>query len=173
MNDTYAIRKSADLAKLKVLQGKMPKTLEIIGVKGNPPYSISCRIRIPTAKNTEYPRVRQDVSEVEIQLPERYPLQMPFVFFKTPIWNPNVYTSGKWCFGDWKVTENLELFVTRLMKVIALDPTIICPDSPANGDAARWYVQLQNRQPELFPTVSVSALMAEAEAPKIAWRNIK
>lgn len=171
MNDP--VRRRTDLAKLKELQGKMPKALEITGVKGDTPHSISCRIRIPTARNAEYPRVRQEVSDVEIQLPERYPFEKPFVSFKTPIWNPNVYANGQWCFGGWNVTEYLDLFVVRLMKVIALDPTIINPRSPANGDAARWYVQVQERQPELFPTVSILALIAGQEAPKIVWRSIK
>ena len=91
---------------------------------------------------------------------------------KSPIWNPNVFPSGQWCYGDWKVTEFLDLFVTRLMRVLALDPAIINPRSPANSSAAHWYTQLMALQPELFPTVSVSGLMAEAEAPKIVWRNV-
>jgi len=173
MADTFAIRKTADLEKLKALQKKMPNTLEITSVRGSPPASLSCRITIPTAKDTNYPGTRQDVSVVEIQLPERYPFQPPLVTFTTPIWNPNVYPSGKWCFGQWKVTENLEMFIVRLMKVIALDPTIINPSSPANGPAASWYVDRQARQPGSFPTVKVLELMTESEQPKIAWRNVK
>ena len=69
--------------------------------------------------------------------------------------------------------ENLELFIIGLMKVIALDSTIVNPRSPANGEAARWYVNLQGQQPQLFPTVPLSALTAEPEPPKIGWRNIK
>lgn len=107
MDDTFSLRKSADLKKLQELQGKLRSALEIVSVQGNPPSHILCRIRIPTARNAEYPRVTQDVSEVEIQLPARYPLEQPVVLFKTPIWNPNVYPSGKWCFGDWKVTSML------------------------------------------------------------------
>ncbi len=174
MGDPHAIRKREDLAKIKVLQRKIPGILEIGKVIGDPPRSITLCLRIPTAKNGSYPRERQETNEVEIQLPANYPFPPgPMVQFKTPIWNPNVYPSGKWCFGGWNVTENLELFVVRLMKVIALDPTIINPRSAANGDAARWYLQIQKRQPDLFPTVSVSGLIAEAYKPKISWRNIK
>jgi ubiquitin-protein ligase len=174
LNGALAIRRTTDLAKLRELQARMPRALEILGVTGDPPRAIKLRIRIPTAKNESFPQEKQEVNEVEIVLPASYPLPPgPLVNFTTPIWNPNVYPSGKWCFGEWKITENLELFVTRLMKVIALDPTIINPRSAANGDAARWYVQLHDRRPDLFPTVSLAGLMAQAEKQKIAWRTIK
>lgn len=173
MNGTYAIRKREDLAKLKGLQVKLPTVLEIVGVKGDPPRELALRIRLPTAKSSSYPYEKQDMSDVTFQLPERYPLQKPTVTFKTPIWNPNVYPSGMYCYGEWNVTENLELFVIRLMKVIALDPTIINPRSPANGDAARWYMQMIERDPKLFSTVSVAGLINLSEKPKMVWRNIK
>ena len=173
MNDACAIRKNEDVAKLRALEEEIASILEAVRVLGSPPQIVSFRIKIPTARNAKFPTEQQGVSEVEIQLPERYPFQAPNVVIKTPIWNPNVYASGKWCFGEWKVAENMRLFVIRLMKVIALDPTIVNPQSPANGDAARWYVQILSRTPELFPTVSVQSLMPGIEGPKISWRTIR
>jgi len=175
MNEVSALRRRTDLLKLRELQSRMPRVLEILGVTGDPPRSIKLRIWIPTAMSAKYPQEKQEVNEVEIVLPENYPFPPgPFVRFTTPIWNPNVYRGGRWCFGDWKITENLELFVARLMKVIALDPIIVNPASPANGEAARWYVHLKRLRPELFPTVSLSGLMAEVEKKKkIAWRPMK
>ncbi len=173
MSSTSALRKETDLKKLRELQSRIPKYLEILEVSGNPPKLIRLRIRIATAKNSNYPSEQQEISEVKIELPENYPFQVPVVNFLTPIWNPNVYSSGRWCFGDWKITENLELFVTRLMKVIALDPSIVNPASPANYDAGKWYVQIKNRQSNIFPTVSISNLVAEVEKPKITWKPIK
>jgi ubiquitin-protein ligase len=174
MNEASAIRRKSDLDKLRDLQAKLPRALEIVRVTGTPPKLVRLRIRIPTAKNRRFPQDQQDTSEVEIAFSESYPLPPgPLVNFQTPIWNPNVYSSGRWCFGEWKITENLALFVTRLMKVIALDPEIINPRSPANADAANWYVQMRRQQPNLFPTVSLMSLMAEAVPPKIGWRTIK
>lgn len=174
MNEVSALRRRTDLAKLRELQSKLPRTLEILEVTGDPPRSIKLRIRIPTAINTKYPQEKQEVNEVEIVLPENYPFRPgPLVNFTTPIWNPNVYQSGRWCYGDWNTMENLELFVVRLMKVIALDPVIVNPDSAANFEAARWYERLKRLQLKLFPTVSLSGLMAEVEKPKITWRSIK
>ena len=173
MNNANSIRKNADLAKLKELQSKMPKVLEIIKIKGDPPYSITCKVKIPTPRNNQFPITRQELSEFEIQLPEKFPFQQPIVTFKTPIWNPNIYDSGKWCFGDWKITENMELFIIRLMKVIALDPQIINPASPANSQAARWYVKNLTTSPNLFPTISLKDFMIDFNKPKISWRNIR
>lgn len=174
INGVSALRRRADVAKLEELQARMPKTLEIIKINGDPAQSINLRIRIPTIKNNSYPREKQEINEVQIDLLENYPFPPgPSVNFRTPIWNPNVYKSGKWCFGDWRVTENLELFVIRLMKVIALDPTIINPRSAANSEAANWYVKHQNLHPEMFPTVALSFLTSEAAQPSIAWRSIK
>jgi len=174
VNGVSATRRRTDIIKLQELQAKMPRTLTILGVKGIPAQAVKLRIRIPTAHNNAYPRERQEASEVEIILPENYPFPPgPSVNFKTPIWNPNVYKSGKWCFGEWKITDNLALFVIRLMKVIALDPAITNPLSAANGEAAGWYVQSHRLHPELFPTVSLSGLMVEAPQPTIAWRSIK
>ena len=66
-----------------------------------------------------------------------------------------------------------ELFVIRLMKVIALDPTIINPKSAANGEAARWYIKQLTVKPRLFPTVSLIEIMSEPLKPKISWNTVK
>lgn len=174
INQASATRRRTDLAKLREMQTRMPRALEILSVTGDPAQSICLRIRIPTAKNESYPKERQEFSDVKIALPENYPFPPgPEVFFETDIFNPNVYPSKRWCFGDWKITENLELFVTRLMKVIALDPTIINPRSAANGSAASWFVMNQKLHPELFPTISLSSLMMPVAKPTIAWKTIK
>lgn len=174
INEVSATRRRADLAKLRELQARMPRALAILGVSGDPAQSIKLRISIPTAKNDAYPQDKQEINEVKIVLPENYPFPPgPLVTFSTPIWNPNVYASNKWCFGEWKVTENLELFVIRLMKVIALDPEIINTRSAANNDAAKWFERELSRHPGLFPTVAITSLIAEAPKTQIKWRSIK
>ncbi len=171
--DARALRKQEDLAKLRGLQQRTNSRVEVVSVEGNPPRKITCHIHIPTAVDRNYPHNKNEVSEVVIELPADYPFLPPTVTFNTPIWNPNVYASGRWCFGDWKVTENLELFVIRLMKVVALDPTIVNPSSPANPGAASWYVKMLHTKPGLFPTVVVNSLLAEPEKPKLVWKTLK
>lgn len=174
MSEAAVIRRRTDVAKLRELQARIPRFLEILGVSSDPPRSIRLRIRIPTARNNAYPREKQEINDVEITLPESYPQQPgPYVTFTTPIFNPNIYPSGKWCSGEWKIMEYLDLFVMRLMKVIAFDPTIVNPRSPANGEAAQWFVQTRNRHPDLFPTIPLDGLITNIEKPKIVWRTIK
>ena len=153
----------------------MPRTLKILQATDDLVMALRLRITIPTAKNQEYPRQVQESSEVSISLPGNYPMQPgPMVTFVSPIWNPNVYASGRWCSGLWQVTENLELFVKRLMRVIALDPAIVNPSSPANVAAAAWYRQMLQRNPRAFPTVSLESLEGPAvPKPSIAWRSIR
>jgi hypothetical protein len=95
------------------------------------------------------------------------------VYITTPIWNPNIFTGGKWCYGSWSITEFLDLFVLRLMRVIALDPMIVNTKSPANATATDWYIRLHKRQPYLFPTVDLSSLEVGPSKPTIAWRNVR
>ena len=174
MHEASALRRRSDLKKLRELQAKMPRTLQILNVRGDPAWSLRLQIRIPTAKNSNYPSDSQEISEVEIVLPESYPFPPgQDVSFSSPIWNPNVFPSGKWSYGDWKITENMELFVIRLMKVIALDPDIVNPKSPANHDAADWYSQQKKQYPKTFPTVSWPELMSDSFKPKISWHTIK
>ena len=173
MNNASATRRRADLQKLRELQSRMRSTFEIIQVVGDPARSIKLRIRIPTARNDRYPQEKQETSDVEVAFPENYPLAGPEVHFATPIWNPNVYASGKWCYDQWNAMENLELFVGRLMKVIAFDPAIVRPESPANAAASQWYMRLRSRQPELFPTVILSGLVAGESKKPIVWKPIK
>jgi len=59
------------------------------------------------------------------------------------------------------------------MKVISLDPTIIEPKSPANSNAAQWYIRERERNQISFPTVSISELINKGQKPNITWRTIK
>ncbi len=174
LNDVRATRRITDLSRLRELEATMPMALKILSVIGNPPQTIKLQIKIPTAKDQRFPTIKQNQSEVRIILPESYPLPPgPTVTFSTPIYNPNVYESGMWCFGDWSPTENLALFVKRLMKVIALDPEIVNIASPANRAAATWYEQQRAVNPAQFPTIVLSNLIAEGpKKPKITWRAI-
>jgi hypothetical protein len=69
-----------------------------------------------------------------------------------PIFHPNFYTSGLICThaGKWTATETLPIFIIRLAKMFMFDADMTNPASPANRDAARWYVN--NLSSGLFPT---------------------
>lgn len=167
-------RRRSDYAKLLALQARLPHVLTVSSAEGDAPHHIGLRIAIPTAVDESFPRRSQAVSHVRITLGENYPFPPgPDVAFTTPIFNPNVFASGKWCYGGWQISENLELFVMRLLRVIALDPQIVNTKSPANSDAARWYRRARERSQEMFPTVSLSAAAAAAQPAAMQWRNMR
>jgi ubiquitin-protein ligase len=114
MPDPRAIRKMEDLKKIKALQERMQGVLEIANVVGDPPRSITLWLRIPTAKDRSYPRERQENNQVELRLPENYPFPPgPMVYFKTPIWNPNVNQSFAVSFGKISSIRNLKSLVDQ------------------------------------------------------------
>lgn len=172
--DAITTRKLEDLEKLKALQARQPRLIQILRVTGQPPAEIELNLVLPTARSTAFPAERQAQTRVKIQLPQRYPFEEPLVSIQSTIWNPNVYASGRVCLGSrWTVTENLELLARRIMKIIALDPLIVNVQSPANREAASWYAALLRRQPGLFPTAQVEALLAAPAPRPIAWHNLK
>ena len=165
-----ADRKSTDFSKARDLASRSGGMLAIDRLAGS---EVACRVHIPTARNEAFPGSRQETSRILLQLPPRYPFEKPQVSFQTPIWNPNVFASGRLCYGDWKVMEFLDLFLIRLMRIVALDPLIINLNSPANAGAAAWYRSTLRAQPELFPTRQVESLIRREVSPEIQWRNIR
>ncbi|HOW43501.1 MAG TPA: ubiquitin-conjugating enzyme E2 [Candidatus Omnitrophota bacterium] len=173
MPDPRLVRKQEDIEKLRQLQKQMSTVLEILLVEGNPPNRVELKIKLPTAVDKNYPQNVSNVSTISIQLPSNYPIQEPAVTFRSSIWNPNVYPSGKLCIGKWTITENLELLVKRIIQVIVLDPAIINVGSPANGEAAQWYSSAHRKNPALFPTLRVENLFKSEQKRTITWRSIK
>lgn len=173
MPDPRSIRKQEDIEKLRQLQVQMSSVLEILSVEGNPPSKVELKIILPTAIDENYPQSTNTINRVSIQLPSNYPIQEPSVTFRSSIWNPNVFTSGKLCIGKWTITENLELLIKRIMQVIVLDPAIVNVDSPANREAANWYKSAKSRSPALFPTFRVGDLFLAQHKKTITWRTIK
>jgi len=171
--DAHAKRRQEDVAKLRDLQSEFRDVVSVTRTVGNPVSLVDMEIKIETARSTRFPDEKQFVNAVQIELPARYPFQQPNVTVTTPIWNPNIFTSGVICLGQkWIPTHNLALLVQRVMQILALDPTIINLASPANADAGKWYSEASRRSPSLFPTVKLDSLRASAQR-RMVWRTIK
>lgn len=174
MNPASATRRRADVEKLRALADRIPGILAINSVTGNPATKIRLRLWVPTARDENFPRNVQRQTDAEIILPECYPLPPgPAVNFLTPVWHPNIYPSGRWCTGTWQITENLELFVIRMMKVLAFDRTIVNADSAANYQAAVWYRNLTKTNPRIFPTMDLGVAIAPPSKPALVWNTIR
>ena len=169
----FADRRTEDVRKLHDLAGRSDGKLRILRTVGNPPSEISVALNLKTARNSSYPREVQDGIRVVINFPARYPFQEPSARIETPIFNPNVYTSGLICLGvKWLPTQGLELLVRRIVQIVVFDPTIINEKSLANAAAGEWYRRAKREFPSAFPTDTFRTTHAEEKKPNISWTNL-
>jgi hypothetical protein len=108
-----------------------------------------------TNRNREFPRGSQatDTIAFVIRFPARYPFEAPVVNVKHQHFHPNVFDNGVVCLGSkWLASESLDLFITRVLRLLTYDPWLVNLGSPANGAAASWYRQTLAQYPTHFPT---------------------
>ncbi len=166
-------RRDQDLRKLENLAEQSGGMIRVVSVSRNPISQIVVELRYKTASNKSYPREIFEKTQVQINLSSRYPFQEPSAVIKTKIFHPNVYSSGKICFGiKWLPTEGLDLLVKRIVQIITFDPAILNEKSPANGEALNWYRSTKSRSPDAFPTQPVRFPNFE-EMKKIRWNDME
>lgn len=171
--EAHLRRRQEDVAKLNELATEFPGVLTVANTTGNPITTVEIDLNLRTAKNAAFPRESQSTTRIQILLPTRYPFEAPVVHVRTPIYNPNIFPNGQVCLGKkWIPTENLALFARRLMQIIALDPAVIDVNSPANGEAARWYKAVLAASPTTFPTVALSSMRRGSAQKRIVWKSI-
>lgn len=164
-------RRDEDLAKLKDLERRTGGRIRVTSVCGNPVSQIGLKLMVRTAGDDRFPSKVLTEVNATIQLRSRYPFEEPLVAITTKVFNPNVYTNGRVCMGaKWQPTEFLDLLVQRLFKILAFDPSIVNPSSPANGDAARWYKNARLVHETDFPSDSLP-VTTENPTPAIKWTD--
>jgi hypothetical protein len=164
-------RRDEDVSKLRELEKRTGGRVRVTQVSGRPIETIALQLKVRTAGNAKFPA--QAVGEVNarIQLAARYPFVEPSVVLSTRVFNPNVYESGRVCFGaKWLPTEYLDLLAQRLFKILAFDAAIINVMSAANGEAARWYLQAKSRYPADFPSDRLVDAAAKPHSP-LKWTD--
>jgi ubiquitin-protein ligase len=171
--DAKLKRREEDFKKIKKLSDDYSGIISILNVDRSLS-QFKLQFQIPTAYNSNFPDDVQSKTDICIDLPLFYPLKEPKVTILTPIWNPNVYHNKIVCLGTkWIPTQGLDLLVIRLMRLIALDPTIINTKSPANATASEWYARKLHTMPNLFPTVDIDKIRKGEKKQGIGWRNIE
>ncbi|KAL6767114.1 UBC10 [Auxenochlorella protothecoides x Auxenochlorella symbiontica] len=72
---------------------------------------------------------------------EDYPNKAPIVKFKTPMYHPNIYADGSICLdilqNQWSPIYDVSAILTSIQSLLS-DPN---PNSPANSEAAKLYVE--------------------------------
>eukprot|EP00008_Paramoeba_atlantica_P003000 CAMPEP_0201488850 /NCGR_PEP_ID=MMETSP0151_2-20130828/19849_1 /ASSEMBLY_ACC=CAM_ASM_000257 /TAXON_ID=200890 /ORGANISM="Paramoeba atlantica, Strain 621/1 / CCAP 1560/9" /LENGTH=161 /DNA_ID=CAMNT_0047874235 /DNA_START=33 /DNA_END=518 /DNA_ORIENTATION=- len=95
---------------------------------------------------------------------DEYPSKPPIVRFNSPIFHPNVYSDGTLCLDiiqdKWSPAFSVSTILTSIQSLFN-DPN---PNSPANPEAARMYVQdrkAYNRQVRASVRQTMEAMEAE------------
>lgn len=160
-----------DLRKIDELSKSVNDRVKVKSTSGNPVNSIVLEIDYPTAPSSDFPKKIQQKTEVKIELLSRYPFQEPSATITTPIYHPNVYSSGKICLGTkWLPTQGLDLLVRRIIQIITFDETILNERSPANGHALSWYRSAVINHPNSFPTDKL--VVTDEPKKKMSWSNM-
>ena len=82
---------------------------------------------------------------LDVSIPERYPMEPPRITFRTPIYHPNISTSGKICLnilksGDWSPLATLNLVFMSIQTLLS-EPN---PEDPLNIAAAEHLLRDKN-----------------------------
>jgi len=167
----FSERRNQDVIKLRELASKSNGRIEIIKLLGQPTNEIHLKLNFKTVPDQGYPASRQDYTAVSIQLSSRYPFEAPAATITTPIFHPNVFSSGRVCLGTkWIPTQGLDLLVEKLVQIVTYDVNILNADSPANSNALSWYRKAVREFPKYFPTDSSKISVAQ-ENSKIKWND--
>ncbi len=168
----FSERRNQDVNKLNQLSKESGGKIQVLSTVGNPISKIVVKLIYPTAVDSNYPKKIQPTSTIVINLSSRYPFDEPTVSFEKPIvFHPNIYSSGRICFGTkWLPTEGLDLLVKRVIKIITFDADILNEQSPANTSALNWYRKAVNQYSSSFPTTK--NININSTTPKMSWNNL-
>ena len=166
-------RRREDIKRLQSICTASSGRLQILSTRGDPAREVTIEIACRTAASAGYPVDVTPRTKVRIQFPDRYPFQEPLAEIQTPIFHPNVYSSGRICFGmKWLPTEGLDLLVKRIVGIVTFDPSLVNVSSPANAPAATWYRSAVTAHTVAFPTDTFSVGAADRQVKTMQWRDV-
>ncbi|KAJ5080208.1 ubiquitin-conjugating enzyme family protein [Anaeramoeba ignava] len=81
------------------------------------------------------------IFSLKLSFPQEYPSKPPRVKFVTQMFHPNIFPSGELCLdilqNQWSPVYTVDTILTSIQSLLT-DPN---PNSPANQEAAKLYVQ--------------------------------
>ena len=167
-----AQRRIQDVAKIARLETRTRGRITITETVDTPPSEIVISIGYRTVPTPRYPAEVRDKTRIRVVLGARYPFQEPAVEILDPIYNPNIYPSGRVCLGTkWLATEGLDLVVLRVAKILTFDPDTVNERAPANMEAAMWFKAMIELHPEAFPTEKID-LAPEVAVKTVRWNEV-
>lgn len=121
--------------------------IEVVLTEGNPPDKYRIRFTCHGVERVDGRGnpVLRDVHEVSIYLHAEYPKKQPQIKWLTPIFHPNIHSTGAVCIGVWwpaKRLDDLILTMGDMLRYKNYDPK-----DPMNSKAAQWALRNKNRFP--------------------------
>jgi len=167
------LRLDADLGRLRSFAEGEHGRLSVLSAPDAARPVLLAELRYPTAGSPRYPAETQSLTRLRVTLPARYPFQPPTAGIETRIYHPNVFPSGVICLGTrWLPSEGLDLFLQRVIRLLCFDPLLVNVASPANREAADWYVSARRRHPGAFPTTALQfAQSGKARREHVGWHE--
>jgi uncharacterized Zn-finger protein len=157
-----ASRREADIERVRALAASSAGRVGIVTVPapGLPRFVLD--LDYATVGSMRYPAERQPRSRIAIELAARHPFEPPVAKVLTPVFHPNVFASGVICQGArWLPSDGMDLFVKRIVRLLAFDPLLVNTQSAANGAAAQWYAAQSRLHPSAFPTDRAALALGE------------
>lgn len=149
LQEQRKIRLKNDYKEMQNIKGAVIQWKPLVGT---PPYVEKYELTVNVRSIIDSRPSYRDQHIIHVSLPSGYPLKsMPeIVMISDPQpFHPNWFTNRRWCYGTPDVSEGLGHHVLRMIKTLQYDLDITNENSPANGDANRWYVS--NKSSGLFP----------------------
>ena len=163
------MRREIDIERVRALATSSGGRIGIVTVPGPGRPRFVLDLFYATVGSSAYPRTRQPQSRIAIDLAPKHPFSPPITTVLTPIFHPHVFASGVVCVGaKWLPSEGMDLFVQRIVKLLAFDPLLMNPHSIANVAAQAWYQVALRLHPETFPTDVAAIALASGEATAAA-----
>jgi len=121
--------------------------IQVLRTEGDPPekyvFQFTCKgiERLGPGGRPVY----REKHEVSIYLHAEYPLKQPHLKWRSPIFHPNIHSTGAVCIGAWWPAKTLDELILTLGEMVQYKN--LGPKDPMNSKAASW--ALRNRR--LFP----------------------
>jgi len=164
-------RRREDLRRVRAVCAASDGKLVFISADSEVPTEIRLRLMHRVALDGSYPQRAGQSVDLRIVLPAGYPFRDPPRSWLSPaVWHPNVFADGTVCQGrKWMVSEYLDLYVRRMVRIATYQSDVTNLDSVANPAAAAWYRAALQRSPAAFPTDTVEAVSRANGS--IAWKD--
>lgn len=165
------LRRQEDLRRVRALCQASGGKLVFVSADAEAPSEIRLRLNHRMAQDAGYPQRVAGPVDLRIVLPGGYPLREPPRAWLSPaVWHPNVFPDGTVCQGrKWMVSEYLDLYVRRIVRIATYQADVTNLDSVANAQAAAWYRSALARTPQAFPSDEVEAVSRATGS--IGWKD--